>query len=179
MTATSDSTVLRVGVTGHRKLGADPRTAWYVQAQCVRILDRLHDLARYRGGTVLAYTALAIGADQLFAQAALGLGIPLAGIIPFADYPQDFEGDDRGRFETLLALCREVQRLPIEERSNEAYFEAGKVTVDQVDFVVAVWDGKPAVGLGGTADVVAYAATKGRTVLRIDPGQASAGPLVQ
>jgi hypothetical protein len=166
--------VLRVGVSGHRKLGADPRTAWYVQAQCVRILDRLQELARYRpgGGTVLAYSALAIGADQLFAQAALGLGIPVVGIIPFERYAEDFEGEDRSRFETLLGLCREVQRLPGKERSNEAYFEAGKVTVDQVEYLVGVWDGKPAAGLGGTGDVVAYAEKKGKTVLLIDPGRA-------
>src|SRR5262245_50111872 len=121
--AESDPVVLRVGVTGHRKLGGDPRTAWYVQAQCVRILDRLRELARYQGGTVLAYSALAIGADQLFAHAALGLGMPLVGLIPFEDYPDDFEGDDRPRFERLVELCREVQRLPGKKRSNKAYFD--------------------------------------------------------
>ena len=45
---TSAPAVLRVGVTGHRKLGADPRVGWHVHAECVRILDRLQQLARYR-----------------------------------------------------------------------------------------------------------------------------------
>src|SRR4051812_41977819 len=95
---------VRVGVTGHRKLGTDPRAAWYVQAEYVRLLDRIRKLARYQNAEVVAYSALAIGADPLFAHAALGLGLPLVGAIPFADYPDDFEGDDRRQFEQLLGL---------------------------------------------------------------------------
>jgi hypothetical protein len=163
---------LRVGVTGHRKLGADPLKWWFVSAQCTRLLDRFQALAQFRQAEVVAYSALAIGADQLFAEAALGLGIPLVGIIPFTDYPDDFDGADRDRFEDLLCRCREVERLPYKGRSNRAYFDAGKRVVNAVDYVVAVWDGRPAGGTGGTADVVGYAGKKGRPVFRIDPGAA-------
>jgi hypothetical protein len=166
------ATALRVGVTGHRKLGADPLTAWFVTAQCVRLLDRLQDLARLSRAEVVAYSALAIGADQLFAQAALGLGIPLVGVIPFEEYPADFKGDDRERFKALLGRCRAVQRLPRKVRSKRAYFEGGKWVVDAVDYLVAVWDGRPAGGTGGTADVVVYAEKQRRPVFRIDPGAA-------
>jgi hypothetical protein len=34
------------------------------------------------------------------------------------------------------------------------------VVVDRSERVVAVWDGKPASGVGGTADVVSYAHQK-------------------
>ena len=166
---TSAPAVLRVGVTGHRKLGADPRVGWHVHAECVRVLDRLQQLARYRAASLQAYSALAVGADQLFAHAALGLGLPLVGIVPYAGYADDFDGGERADFERLLGLCAEVQRLPHGQKSNEAYFDGGKVIVDQVEYLVAVWDGLPSKGLGGTADVVAYAAAKGRPVLRIDP----------
>jgi hypothetical protein len=157
-----------VGVTGHRKLGSDPRTPLVVHARCVRILERLEELARQSRAGLRAYSALAIGADMLFAQAAVGLGIPLVGIIPFADYPNDFQGSDRAQFELLLGLCAEVRRLPGKKRSHQGYFRAGKVMVDRIDYLVAVWDGRPAAGVGGTGDVVAYAQSKKRPILHID-----------
>jgi hypothetical protein len=164
-----DGAVLRVGVTGHRKLGADPVVSWFVSAQCVRLLDRFQALAQLRQAEVIAYSPLAIGADQLFAQAALGLGIPLVGVIPFENYPADFDGADRERFETLLRLCMSVERLPNRQRSKRAYFDGGKWIVNAVDYLVAIWDGRPAGGTGGTADVVLYAERKRRPVFRIDP----------
>jgi hypothetical protein len=166
--------VLRVGVTGHRHLGDDPAVAWFVHARCAILLDRLQALARLSHGRICAYSALAVGADQLFAQAALGLGIPLVGVIPFVDYPQDFPGADRDTYEAILARCVKVQQLPNRRRSEKAYFDAGKWVANQVEYLVAVWNGLPAAGLGGTGDVVAYAERKKRVVLRIDPAEARA-----
>jgi hypothetical protein len=161
--------VIKVGVTGHRKLGDDPARGWFVHAECVLLLDRLRGLARRQHAGLAAYSALAVGADQLFAEAALGLGIPLVGVIPFEGYAADFDGDDRRRFEELLARCAQVHRLPNRRKSGRAYLEAGKWIVNEVDYLVAVWNGLPAAGVGGTADVVKYAERKGRAVLRIDP----------
>jgi hypothetical protein len=162
------STALRVGVTGHRNLGLDPTAAWTVHAQCVRILDRLRGVAELGKAGVVAYTALAVGADQLFGRAAVGLGIPLVGVVPFESYAADFVGPEREDYEALLLRCHLVHRLPHKRRSNKAYMDAGRWLVDQTTHLVAVWDGLPAAGLGGTGDVVAYAERKGRTVLRID-----------
>jgi hypothetical protein len=164
--------ILKVGVTGHRHLGGDPTALWFVFAECVRILERLRALAELQRTGVIAYSALAIGADQLFAQAAVGLGIPLVGVIPFAEYPADFEPAERDVFDALVGRCRHVHRLPIKRRSNKAYMEAGKWVVDECDYLVAVWNGQPAAGLGGTGDVVAYAERKRRTIFRIDPAAA-------
>jgi hypothetical protein len=160
---------MKVGITGHRKLGDDPRVFWHARASCVLILDRLRELARLQGTELVAYSALAIGADQLFAEAALSLGLPLVGVIPFEDYPRDFEGDDRKQFEMLLGFCREVHWLRRKRRSNEAYLALGKWMVDNTDHLVAVWNGLAAAGKGGTGDIVEYACKKGRSVIRIDP----------
>jgi hypothetical protein len=165
----SPAAAICVGVTGHRKLGDDPRVVLRVEAECVRALDKLRDVAHQFDARLLAYSALAIGADQIFARAALGLGVPLIGVVPFEDYPADFDEGDRAAFDTLLALCAEVHRLPRKRRSNQAYWEAGKWVVDRVEFLVAVWNGLPAAGFGGTGDVVAYARKKGCKVFRIDP----------
>jgi hypothetical protein len=176
MTTSSPSGILRVGISGHRHLGPDPRTAWYVHAECVRLLEHLRHLAHYRGASLEAVSALAIGADTLFAQAALGLGLPLLALLPFEEYVHDFpEGPERDLFLQLRSLCREETSLPNRKRSNTAYLAVGKKTVEMVDYLVAVWDGQPARGKGGTADVVAYAERKGKPVLRIDPARALVG----
>jgi hypothetical protein len=39
--------------------------------------------------------------------------------------------------------------------------DAGRVVVDRSSVLVAAWDGQPSRGLGGTADVVAYARERG------------------
>jgi hypothetical protein len=165
------SDTLTVGVTGHRRLGEGPRVGWYVHAECVRLVDRLRGVADASGAELVACSALAIGADMLFAQAALGLGLPLVGVVPFEDYPADFEGPDRAAFESLLGMCRRVERLPGRRRSDRAYLKGGLWVVDNSDFVIAVWNGLPAAGLGGTGDVVEYARRKGKPVLRIDPAR--------
>jgi hypothetical protein len=163
---------LRVGVSGHRRLG-DPRVGFYVHAQCVRWLRQYQELAQAQGAEFVAYSALAIGADTLFAEAALGLGVPLIGVLPFATYAEDFEGPDLPRFEAMRGFCREVITLPPKKRSDEAYMGVGRYVVDETDVLLAVWNGQPAAGLGGTADVVAHAREKGRQVLVIDPAHAT------
>jgi hypothetical protein len=176
--ANGDKRVIRVGVTGHRRLSDDPLVAWFVHAQCVRLLDGLRGLARLQGAGLVAYSALAAGADQLFARAALGLGIPLVGVIPFAGYADDFEGPERQTFEALLRRCRDVCRLPNKQRTERAYLEGGKWVVNEVDYLVAIWNGQPAAGKGGTGDIVAYAGRKNRPVLRIDPSAAGNAALL-
>jgi hypothetical protein len=52
---------------------------------------------------------------------------------------------------------------------QESYFAAGKKVVDATDLLVAVWDGKPAKGLGGTADIVKYARQELKPIIHVDP----------
>ena len=92
------STPFRIGVTGHRDLG-DEATAAFVAGQCKAILQKA--LAEH--GEVVALSALAEGADTLFAEAALELGVPLEAVTPFEGYVEDFEGQARERYERLLA----------------------------------------------------------------------------
>jgi hypothetical protein len=41
---------------------------------------------------------------------------------------------------------------------------AGRTVADRCDLLLAVWDGQPAAGLGGTADVVSHATYRGKSV---------------
>ncbi len=153
-----------VGVTGHRNLGGAEKEV----AAALRVA--LEEDHRRHGGRLVALSAIAVGADSLFAEEAISLGIPLKVALPFRGYAEDFaDGQERGRFETLLAAAEQRHTLSFDGRSNEAYAAVGRWIVDHSDHLIAVWDGMPARGLGGTGDVVAYARERGHPVTVITP----------
>jgi hypothetical protein len=154
----------RVGFSGHQTLSAPTRGL--VRGDLSRVLSAM--------GRVLAMTSLAAGSDQIFAECVLAAGGDLVVIVPCADYEASFESDDDlARYRDLLGSASEVIRLPFSAPGEEAYWAAGQHVVDAADILMAVWDGLPAGGLGGTADVVRYAETVGKKVLRIWPSGAS------
>lgn len=59
--------------------------------------------------------------------------------------------------------------MPFDESGQAAYMAASEELVARSDLMVAVWDGAPAAGHGGTADVVAYARDQGCEVLVVWP----------
>jgi hypothetical protein len=59
--------------------------------------------------------------------------------------------------------------LPFTVPSEEAFYEAGKRVVQISDLMIAVWNGKPAAGLGGTADIVKYSLASGKPVVHLHP----------
>jgi hypothetical protein len=143
---------VRVGVTGHRFLGDEPLAAAGVDLA----LDRI--TRDFKASALTIVSSLASGADQLVAQRALarpgtGLIVPLP--LPLADYLQDFES--RETLRALLARATRIVELPPAVTREEAYLAAGRYVVGQCEVLIAVWDGRPARGLGGTAEVVALA----------------------
>ena len=57
----------------------------------------------------------------------------------------------------LLSRATSIRYLPPTETRAEAYEQVGRYIVDQCDVLIALWDGKPAAGRGGTAEIVQYA----------------------
>lgn len=127
-------------------------------------------------------TPLALGADRLAARAALDQGFEIFAPMPFSqpEYEKDFTGNigkadaepmsgeqDLGEFRQLLArasgwLELDGARSSEEDHSPGRSYEAvGRFVVRHCDVLIAVWDGKPSNGRGGTAEVVHYAATAG------------------
>lgn len=155
---------MAVAVTGHCRIGDVAATHFVVQALDV-LLARLQ--AACPGG-IVALSGLAAGADTIFAETALALGIPLEACLACAEIAENFApGPERERFFRLLARSRRIHRLPFVRRSNTAYMALGHWLVESSDLVVAVWNGLPAVALGGTGDVVACALKRGRPVIHI------------
>ena len=117
------------------------------------------------GPELYGVSNLAEGADQLFAAHVLTAGGSLEAILPCVDYAGSLVTDTgRGRFEELRQAAGTVITLPYPKPSEEAFLAAGMILVERCDHLFAVWDGRPARGLGGTADVVAYARTRRRQV---------------
>lgn len=144
-----------VACTGHQRM--PDAAVRYAQARLPGLLRGLPPL--------VGVTSLAAGADQLFARAVLSAGGALHVVVPCGGYASTFgEPADRSAYEELLAAAERIDQLPYPDPSEEAFYAAGKAVVDAADRLIAVWDGGPARGLGGAADVVAYARTQGRDV---------------
>ena len=115
-----------------------------------------------------ALSSLAVGSDQVFARAALSVGIPVLAVLPMSGYEGFFPPKARAEYQALLQRC-EVTNLKWTGDVQEGFFAAGKFIVDNSDLLFAVWDGQGSKGIGGTADVVAFALGKSKWVKHIDP----------
>lgn len=156
----------RIGCSGHQ--GLPPATAELVDHGIRDYLDR------HAGSYLIGVTMLGPGADQLFAQAVLDVGGYLYLVVPAEKYRDSFEDEDaRHGYDELAARRSYLERLEYDESTEEAHMAGGRAVVDNSDVLVAVWDGEPSRGLGGTADVVAYARERGVPVEVIWPDGAS------
>ena len=125
-------------------------------------------------------SSLAEGADRIAAHAALAAGWALDVVLPCPQpiYAQTFvENGSRNEFETLLGRARATLTLPLpgdqsapaDQRLPAAFEAAGLTMLAQSDILVAVWDGKPADGRGGTGQIVEEAARRGAPIVVVDP----------
>lgn len=104
---------------------------------------------------IVGVSCLARGADQVFARVVLELGGQLEVVLPAADYRDHrVKPDNREQFETLIGSAAQVHVLPFETSNRDAYMAASEAVLSNVDRMVAVWDGKPSDGHGGTGAVV-------------------------
>jgi hypothetical protein len=158
--------VIRIGVTGHSNLSAESSQL---------VFDGLRDaLEPHAGDGLRGITCLAAGADQLFARAIVSLGGQYDVILPAPDYRDNVvKSDNLADFDALIAKADDVQFMPFETSGREAYMAASEALVTRSDRLLAVWDGKPSGGLGGTADVVSHARRAGVPVEVIWPAGAS------
>jgi hypothetical protein len=150
-----------VGITGHQDLGDAAAVAWVHGT----LIEQIARRRVHRG-----LSSLAAGADQIFAEVLQSARIELEAVIPCAGYEVTF-GDDAARagYERSLAVAASVHRLPFGSPSEQAFLAAGAWIVSHCDLLIAVWNGLPARGIGGTGDVVALAQAQGRAWLHLDP----------
>jgi len=153
-----------VGFTGHRQL-RDP-------AGVARKIGEVLAELRGRGGADwIALSSVAEGADLVFARTARKLGLGWEALLPLppADFRTDFSPETWRDVEQLLTEAEHVRVVSEAAPREDAYLDCGMETVNHCDVLLAVWDGAPARGRGGTADIVIYARELGRPIVIIDP----------
>ncbi len=158
---------LIVGVTGHRDLVPDeiPR----IEAVVRDFLQALQ--TRFPDRPIMVLSPLAEGADRLVAQLALELGMKITVALPMPRdiYSTDFESaDSRAQFERLCEQAEAIWELPVVpgatiddirehgEHRNRQYAQIGVFLGAHSHILLALWDGKPAPDIGGTAQVVEF-----------------------
>ncbi len=184
---------LRIGVTGHRHL----RDAATVTQTVRRVLQHIDRTLGPQSRTPLEWivvSPIAKGADRIVAEQVLRLPASRLEVLTpleLDEYRRDFvEADDRDEFEQLLqraAHSRCVSHQPppdmkdpatLQEWRNRAYMQVGRAVIDASEIVIAIWDGQPSRGLGGTGDVARHALSRERLVIWVDALNPSAEPLL-
>ena len=156
---------MRIGVTGHTNMAAD--SVPLVAAEIRKALSEF-------GLPLIGVSCLARGADQVFARVILELGGQLHVVLPAADYRErKVKPDNREEFEALISQTASVKVLPFETSNRDAYAAANEEVLGSVDALVAVWDGTPSDGKGGTGDTVQAARRCGVPVSVVWPNGAS------
>jgi hypothetical protein len=151
---------MRIGVTGHQDI--PPEALLFVTDEITKVITG--------AGRVIGVSSLAVGADQLFASLVLKYGGQLEVILPSHEYEKTFsQGADLKRFRWLLKKAASVKTLDFPEPCEEAFLMAGRKVVETAELLLAIWDGEPARGTGGTADIVSYAHKRGTNVQIIWP----------
>ena len=161
----------RIGVTGHRLLNTDDTT---LRDEIDKVLATL--IEQHAGSTCILVSPLAEGADRLVAEIAmtkynLPLEVPLP--LPYELYTTDFQDEESIEvFKRLVGIAEFYYELPLKfgsveelalavgqtsnDARNQQYALVGAYLVEHCDELIAIYDGEPAGGFGGTADVVAW-----------------------
>ncbi|MGH3548385.1 MAG: hypothetical protein ACRDQU_09795 [Pseudonocardiaceae bacterium] len=156
----------RIGITGHSNLTVETASL---------VADALlAEVAAHSSDGLVGVSCLARGADQLFARSVLELGGALEVVLPAADYrSRKVKADNAAVFDELIGRATTVRTLPFETANRDSYLAASEHVLSTVELMVAVWDGQPADGRGGTGDVVERARMLGLPVTVVWPAGAS------
>jgi hypothetical protein len=178
--------VVRVGVTGHRILPPEVtpgirETVDDILKKIKGITDEIHSRGRefYQGVHLRAISPIAEGADRIFAEEALELGYELQCPLPLpqSDYEQDFKKEDSppGSLQKFRELISNKKVFSLdgtgdkEDDRNKAYLAVGHLLIRQSDIIVAIWNGEPEKGLGGTGEIVRLAREQEMPILWLNP----------
>ncbi|HXF55604.1 MAG TPA: hypothetical protein VNK52_15935 [Hyphomicrobiaceae bacterium] len=159
-----------VGVTGHRT-NRLPEMQWpRLRSELATVMAQIE--AEHPRQRCTLISGLAEGADQLAAFAALGRGWRLHAILAFhrSRFEKDFSGPSSvGEFRALLSAAHRITepgpRWHIGRSANEGYHTMGTAMLALSQRLIAIWDGEPSRGRGGTIEVIEQALRLGLPVV--------------
>ncbi|MER5797185.1 hypothetical protein [Streptomyces mirabilis] len=144
---------MRVGITGHRGLSRD------VERQVRRLLEVA--VREIDAAELVGVSCIADGPDAWFAEAVLKRGGELEVVVPAEQYREGLPESHWPVHDELMRRAARVHHTGMTASDSEAHMAGSEVLVGLAEELFAVWDGKPAWGYGGTADVVSYAERNG------------------
>jgi hypothetical protein len=154
--------ILAIGFTGHRNLADEPK--------CRKLIyDFLAEKKTAQSELLCGIASVAEGGDLLFAESCIALNIPLRILLPLPkeDFHKDFDSFTWSRAEQVLSSAISVEVVGNNGSRDECYYECGLETVQQSQLLLALWNGEPAQGLGGTEQIVDFAKLVDRPVVWI------------
>lgn len=183
---------LRIGVTGHRELQDPDAVSRAVEELLCSISKTLegemtgrhHPRTRVKWKVV---SSLAKGSDRIVTRVAMDkMDAGLEAILPAAPdiYRKDFpDPEDLLEFNELLESADNYTtqltgRTSLPVPAPEDYELAGRAVVDSCEILVAVWDGMPGRGEGGTASAIMYACSVNRLVVWINAHDPLVPPVI-
>jgi len=154
--------VLAIGFTGHRSLQNEPKLRQMV-------VDYLRQQKAASPWTVYGVSSAAAGGDQIFAESCLELEVPLRVLLPkpVEHFRNDFNPESWQRTEKILERAVSVEVTGNRNEGKEQYYDCGIQTIAESQLLIAIWDGQPSRGAGGTQDIVSYAEKIGHPVVWI------------
>lgn len=160
---------LHVGVTGHRLNRISQHQLDLITPQIEPLLAHLASASRCIEPVLLSN--LAEGSDRHLARLGLRVGYTLHAVLPRPrdEYARGFRNSaSRREYRALLGDAARVTELrgPLGV-AGRCYLRAGHALLDQADLLLALWDGAPSRGTGGTADVVDEAVRRRIPVLHL------------
>lgn len=156
---------MRIGISGHR--GLPDESAKLVKAALKEAVSR------YSAADLVGVSCIADGPDSWFAQAILDQGGTLEIVVPAHKYRESLPASHHATYDALMHLACDVHETGMSESDSNAHMTGSEILVGLADELIAVWDGQPARGYGGTADVVAYAQRTGVPVRIVWPSGAT------
>ncbi|MBT2509062.1 hypothetical protein J7I98_24870 [Streptomyces sp. ISL-98] len=142
-----------------------------VERQVRQLLDET--VRSIDAAALVGLSCIADGPDAWFAEAVLAHGGRLEVVVPAKQFRESLPEDHWAVYDELMRLAVEVHHTGMTVSDSEAYMAGSEILIGLADELIAVWDGKPAWGYGGTADVVACAERNGVPVRVLWPEGAS------
>ncbi len=146
-----------LGVVGHRLDKLTETDLAHLLMPVSTVLDKLQQL-RSDGRTLHLVTSLAEGADRLVMQLAVERGVPVTVVLPSSAerFEHDFPTERSvGEFRELVSKASTVIEPGSDKPlTTDGYHWASEKIVETSDLLLAVWNGQPGNGPGGTARTI-------------------------
>ena len=173
---------LRVGGIGHRPSRLKHASSDRLLEQIKSVLSSTRTIVNelltasgdcLNGETMLrVITSLAEGSDQFIATAALALGVKLECPLPFPREIFESTFSDQGSIPAFRKLI--IQADVVFEmggdlgKPEDAYHDTARALLAQSDILLAISDGQPAAGIGGTSETIDFAYQRGIGIFIIE-----------